>query len=128
MKRNQLIISMTMLLGILMFPLYIMSFYREQMGLFLIIYIVDRFITAYTANAFSTALNEFEELVNNVINEQQSKKILNFLFLMLSCMILVIVLYSYIFFTNVTLFILMISGEFIDKIIVIINNKKGLSK
>ena len=63
MKRNQLIIIMTILLRLLMFPLYIISFNRQQLLLFGLIYLLDRVIGAYTGRVFSETLDAIEQKV-----------------------------------------------------------------
>ena len=63
MKRNQLIIIMTILLRLLMFPLYIISFNRQQLLLFGLIYLLDRVISAYTGGVFSEPLDAIEQKV-----------------------------------------------------------------
>lgn len=63
MKRNQLMIIMTILLRLLMFPLYIISFNRQQLLLFGLIYLLDRVISAYTGGVFSETLDAIEQKV-----------------------------------------------------------------
>ena len=123
MKQNQLIIIMTISLGLLMFPLYIISFNRQQLLFFGTVYLVDRLITACTGGAFSHALTAIEQKVDSGIDVKESKKFGNFLLWMIGWIILVVIIYVYILVTNLPLFIMMMSGELMDKLIEIILKK-----
>ncbi len=113
--QNRRVIWMTMILSLLIMPLYIFSYSLQNWKILIILFIFERLATPFTGKSFGDALEQVGDLLDQNLNRKEAKKLLVIIVTLIGFVITMISLYLYILFTAPFLFILLMIAELIDK-------------
>lgn len=113
--KNQSVIWMTMILSLLIMPLYIFSYGLQNWPVLIILFIFERFATPFTGKSFGDALDQVGDLLDQDLNQKEAKKVLALIVTLIGFVIVMIGMYIYILFTSPLLFTLLMFAELVDK-------------
>ena len=111
------VIWMTMILSLLILPLYLLSYNQQNWFVFIVLFIFERCAAPFTGKSFGDALEQVGDLLDQDLNQQEAKKVLGLLVTLIGFVIVMIGLYIYILFDSPLLFIFLMIAELIDKVI-----------
>lgn len=109
------VIWMTMILSLLILPLYLLSYNQQNWFVFIVLFIFERCAAPFTGKSFGDALEQVGDLLDQDLNQQEAKKVLGLLVTLIGFVIVMIGLYIYILFDSPLLFIFLMIAELIDK-------------
>lgn len=112
---HKVVIWMTMILSLLILPLYLLSYNQQNWFVFVVLFIFERFAAPFTGKNFDDAIEQVGDLLEQDLNQKEFKKVLGFLVTLIAFVIVMIRLYIYILFDSPLLFTFLMIAELIDK-------------
>ena len=109
------VIWMTMILSVLILPLYLLSYNQQNWLVFIVLFIFERCAAPFTGKNFGDALEQVGDLLDQDLNQREAKKVLGLVATLIAFVIVMIGMYVYILFTSPLLFTFLMIAELIDK-------------